>query len=112
MGKDTHSLTGAAEQTALEVLAASCVETIIQGDDGFTPTPVLSRAFWCTKAHGERDADGIVVTPPHNPPQDGGFKYNRRRVRGSAIGNRGYLQIYAESFKDQALLNTIVEWQN
>src|SRR5580765_2663383 len=77
MGKDTHALSGPAQHTALEVLAANGVETIIQRDDGVTPTPVISRAILVynrgRKAHL---ADGIVVTPSHNPPEDGGFKYN------------------------------------
>jgi len=77
MGKDTHALSGPAQRTALEVLAANGVETIIQCDDGVTPTPVISRAILVynrgRKAHL---ADGVVVTPSHNPPEDGGFKYN------------------------------------
>ena len=77
MGKDTHGLSTPAQRTALEVLAANGVETVIQKDDGVTPTPVISRAILVynrgRKAHL---ADGIVVTPSHNPPEDGGFKYN------------------------------------
>jgi phosphoglucomutase len=77
MGKDTHALSGPAERTALEVLAANGVETVIQRDDGVTPTPVISRAILaCNRGRTERLADGIVVTPSHNPPRDGGFKYN------------------------------------
>ncbi len=85
MGKDTHAVSRAAERTALEVLAANGVEVVIQRDDGFTPTPVISRAILvynggrvAGQADGWTDgqADGIVVTPSHNPPQDGGFKYN------------------------------------
>src|SRR5215475_8750368 len=77
MGKDMHALSGPAQRTALEVLAANGVETIIQRDDGVTPTPVISRAILVYN-RGRRThlADGIVVTPSHNPPQDGGFKYN------------------------------------
>jgi phosphoglucomutase len=77
MGKDTHALSGPAQRTALEVLAANGVETIIQRDDGVTPTPVISRAILAYN-RGRRThlADGIVVTPSHNPPQDGGFKYD------------------------------------
>jgi phosphoglucomutase len=77
MGKDTHALSHPAQRTALEVLAANGVETIIQKDDGVTPTPVISRAI-LVHNRGRRDglADGIVVTPSHNPPEDGGFKYN------------------------------------
>ena len=77
MGKDTHAISAAAQRTALEVLAANRVETIIQREDGVTPTPVISRAILVYN-RGRRDhfADGIVITPSHNPPQDGGFKYN------------------------------------
>jgi phosphoglucomutase len=77
MGKDTHALSGPAQRTALEVLAANGVHSIVQQDDEVTPTPVISRAILVynrgRKAHL---ADGIVVTPSHNPPEDGGFKYN------------------------------------
>jgi phosphoglucomutase len=77
MGKDTHAVSGPAERTALEVLAANNVETIIQSDDGFTPTPVISRAILVyNRNRKEHFADGIVITPSHNPPADGGFKYN------------------------------------
>jgi phosphoglucomutase len=77
MGKDTHAVSGPAEKTALEVLAANGVETIIQRDDGFTPTPSISRAILLYNRNKREDlADGIVVTPSHNPPADGGFKYN------------------------------------
>ena len=77
MGKDTHALSAPAERTALEVLAANGVETVIQEGDGVTPTPVISRAVLVYN-HGRREhlADGIVITPSHNPPEDGGFKYN------------------------------------
>jgi phosphoglucomutase len=77
MGKDTHALSGPAQRTALEVLAANGVETVIQRDDGVTPTPVVSRAILVrNRGRKEHLADGIVVTPSHNPPEDGGFKYN------------------------------------
>jgi phosphoglucomutase len=77
MGKDTHAVSGAAERTALEVLAANNVQTIIQKDDGVTPTPVISRAILVyNRGRKEHFADGIVITPSHNPPEDGGFKYN------------------------------------
>jgi phosphoglucomutase len=77
MGKDTHAVSGPAQRTALEVLAANNVETIIQRDDGFTPTPVISRAILVyNRNRKEHLADGIVITPSHNPPTDGGFKYN------------------------------------
>jgi phosphoglucomutase len=77
MGKDTHALSAPAQRTALEVLAANNVETIIQEGDGVTPTPVISRAILVyNRGRKEHFADGIVITPSHNPPEDGGFKYN------------------------------------
>jgi phosphoglucomutase len=79
LGKDTHAVSEPAQRTALEVLAANNVETIIQQGDGITPTPVISRAILVyNRGRKEKDhlADGIVVTPSHNPPEDGGFKYN------------------------------------
>jgi phosphoglucomutase len=77
MGKDTHALSGPAQRTALEVLAANKVDTIIQRDDGVTPTPVISRAILVYNLNRKKHlADGIVITPSHNPPEDGGLKYN------------------------------------
>jgi phosphoglucomutase len=77
MGKDTHALSGPAQRSALEVLAANNVETVIQREDGVTPTPAISRAILVyNRGRTERLADGIVITPSHNPPEDGGFKYN------------------------------------
>src|SRR6185503_19441766 len=77
LGKDTHALSGPAQRSALEVLAANGVETIIQVNDGVTPTPVISRAILvANRGRAGHPADGIVVTPSHNPPEDGGFKYN------------------------------------
>ena len=77
MGKDTHALSGPAQRSALEVLAANNVETVVQQGDAVTPTPVISRAILVyNRSRTEQLADGIVVTPSHNPPEDGGFKYN------------------------------------
>jgi phosphoglucomutase len=77
MGKDTHALSGPAQRTALEVLAGNGIETVIQLEDGVTPTPAISRAIVVhNRGCAGRLADGIVVTPSHNPPEDGGFKYN------------------------------------
>ncbi len=77
IGKDTHALSTPAQRTALEVLAANGVETVFHANDQVTPTPVVS---WLILAYNrgrkEHLADGIVVTPSHNPPEDGGFKYN------------------------------------
>jgi phosphoglucomutase len=77
LGKDTHAVSRPAERTALEVLAANGVTVVVARDDGFTPTPAVSRAILARNA-GRRAglADGIIVTPSHNPPADGGFKYN------------------------------------
>ena len=77
MGKDTHAVSGPAQRTALEVLAANGVPTVIQADDGFAPTPVISRAILAyNRGRTDSLADGIIITPSHNPPADGGFKYN------------------------------------
>jgi len=77
MGKDTHALSRPAERVALEVLAANSVETFVQRNDGFTPTPVISRAILVyNRSRSDGLGDGIVITPSHNPPGDGGFKYN------------------------------------
>jgi len=77
MGKDTHALSAPAQRTALEVLAANGVETIIQEEDGVTPTPVISHAILVhNRGRTSHLGDGIIITPSHNPPEDGGFKYN------------------------------------
>jgi len=77
MGKDTHAVSDPAQRTALEVLAANNVDTILQRDNGVTPTPVISRAILAyNRGRQQHLADGIVITPSHNPPEDGGFKYN------------------------------------
>ncbi|MCF7934793.1 MAG: phosphoglucomutase, alpha-D-glucose phosphate-specific [Synergistales bacterium] len=77
LGKDTHALSEPAAHTAVEVLAANGVAVVLQQHDGYTPTPVISHAIlsWSRSHNGEL-ADGIVITPSHNPPGDGGFKYN------------------------------------
>ncbi len=77
LGADTHALSEPAQVTALEVLAANGVRVLRDARDGYTPTPAVSRAILAhnAQATGPR-ADGIVVTPSHNPPSDGGFKYN------------------------------------
>lgn len=77
LGKDTHAASGPAQRTALEVLAANGVETFLQENDGVTPTPVISRAILAhNRSRAGGWADGLVLTPSHNPPADGGMKYN------------------------------------
>ncbi len=77
MGKDTHALSTPAEKTALKVLAANGVTAMIARDGGYTPTPVISHAILAHNCGREAGlADGVVITPSHNPPDDGGFKYN------------------------------------
>lgn len=77
IGKDSHALSAPAQRTALEVLAANGVQTLVQSNDGFTPTPVVSHAILTyNRDRSTGKADGIVITPSHNPPSDGGFKYN------------------------------------
>ncbi|MEN3112582.1 phosphoglucomutase (alpha-D-glucose-1,6-bisphosphate-dependent) [Uliginosibacterium paludis] len=77
MGMDSHALSAPAQASALEVLAANGVETRIQAQGGYTPTPVISHAILCHNRGGvAAQADGLIITPSHNPPQDGGIKYN------------------------------------
>lgn len=77
LGKDTHALSEPAQRTTLEVLAAHGIDTIIQAGGGYTPTPVISHAILShNRGRAAGLADGIVITPSHNPPEDGGFKYN------------------------------------
>src|ERR1700722_10847806 len=77
LGKDTHAVSDAAQRTALEVLAAEAIEVILERDDGVTPTPVISHAILVyNRGRTAHMGDGIVITPSHNPPADGGFKYN------------------------------------
>jgi phosphoglucomutase len=77
LGRDTHALSGPAFETALEVLTANGVETMIDDQDGYTPTPAISHAILAHNRSRENGfADGIIITPSHNPPEDGGIKYN------------------------------------
>ncbi|MBU3006052.1 phosphoglucomutase (alpha-D-glucose-1,6-bisphosphate-dependent) [Paraglaciecola arctica] len=77
MGMDTHALSEAAFSTAVEVLAANGVSLVVQEARGYTPTPVISHAILQHNANSpQKQADGVVITPSHNPPEDGGFKYN------------------------------------
>jgi phosphoglucomutase len=76
LGADSHALSAPATRTALEVFAANDVTVLIDARDGYTPTPALSRAILVHNSTAGSRADGVVVTPSHNPPSDGGFKYN------------------------------------
>src|SRR5450755_29333 len=76
IGRDTHALSLPAFRTAVEVLVAAGVQVAVDSEDGFTPTPAVSNAILTANAVGDALADGIVITPSHNPPEDGGFKYN------------------------------------
>lgn len=76
LGRDTHALSEPAFKTAVEVLVASGLDVAVDSDLGYTPTPAISHAILTHNAHGGTKADGIVITPSHNPPEDGGFKYN------------------------------------
>jgi phosphoglucomutase len=98
MGRDTHAISGPAQRTALEVLAANAVETVIQSADGFTPTPAISRAILVhNRGRADRLADGIVVTPSHNPPEDGGFKYNPPNGGPADADVTGWIQTRANA---------------
>lgn len=76
VGKDTHALSEPAFISVLEVLTANGVDVIVQADNGYTPTPAVSNAILSHNRGGGAQADGIVITPSHNPPEDGGIKYN------------------------------------
>lgn len=103
MGKDTHALSEAAFMSALEVFAANGVRTVIQEGLGHTPTPVISHAILTHNRSGKDLADGVVITPSHNPPQDGGIKYNP--PNGGPAGNE--VTEYIEKRANQILLNDL-----
>ena len=87
LGKDTHALSEPAHTTAIEVLAANGVDLVIQENNGFTPTPAISHAILTYNRNRQTGfSDGVVITPSHNPPEDGGFKYNPPHG-GPADGN-------------------------
>lgn len=105
LGRDTHALSAAAQRTALEVLAANRVETVIQANDGFTPTPAVSHAILGWNRNHANLADGIVITPSHNPPQDGGFKYNPTDGGPADTDVTGWIQRRANDLMRQNLLD-------
>ena len=93
LGKDSHALSTVAQRTALEVLAANGIETMLQQADGMVPTPVISHAILTYNAtRGVGLADGIIITPSHNPPSDGGFKYNSTEGGPADTGTTDWIQ--------------------
>lgn len=110
MGKDTHALSTPAELTALCVLAANGVHVKIAKNHGYTPTPVISHAILTHNKKGEPLCDGIVITPSHNPPSDGGFKYNGTNGGPADTDVTGWIQerannLLANDLKDVKHLN-------
>lgn len=98
LGKDTHALSAVAHQTALEVLAANGMDVCIQSGNGFTPTPVISRAILIhNRGRTGGLSDGIVITPSHNPPADGGIKYNPPDGGPADTNVTGWIQDYANA---------------
>jgi phosphoglucomutase len=99
LGIDTHALSEPAFASALEVLAANDVEVMIDAHDGFTPTPAISHAILTyNRSRATGLSDGIVVTPSHNPPEDGGFKYNPPSGGPADAGITGWIQNQANAF--------------
>ncbi len=99
LGKDTHALSDPAQQTTLEVLAANGVTVLMQRDGGATPTPAISRAILAANRSGSAPlADGIVITPSHNPPEDGGIKYNPPNGGPADTDITGWIEERANGF--------------
>ncbi|MFI0018477.1 phosphoglucomutase (alpha-D-glucose-1,6-bisphosphate-dependent) [Streptomyces sp. WY228] len=104
LGADTHALSEPARVTALEVLAANGVTALIDSEDGYTPTPVVSHAILTyNQGRTEHLADGIVVTPSHNPPADGGFKYNPPNGGPAASDATSWIQERANALIEAGL---------
>ncbi|MFE6773030.1 phosphoglucomutase (alpha-D-glucose-1,6-bisphosphate-dependent) [Streptomyces fimicarius] len=104
LGADTHALSEPARVTALEVLAANGVTTLIDSEDGYTPTPAVSHAILTyNQGRTEHLADGIVVTPSHNPPADGGFKYNPPNGGPAASDATSWIQDRANALIEAGL---------
>lgn len=98
LGVDTHALSEPARVTALEVLAANDVDVRVDSDGGYTPTPVISHAIL-----RERGADGIVITPSHNPPEDGGFKYNPPHGGPADTDVTGWVEARANELRESSI---------
>jgi phosphoglucomutase len=108
LGMDTHALSEPAFASALEVLAANGIETMIDAELGYTPTPVISHAILCHN-HGRKTglADGIIISPSHNPPDDGGFKYNPTNGGPADVDVTGFIQKAANQFLAEKLTGVI-----
>jgi phosphoglucomutase len=106
LGIDTHALSEAARASAIEVLAANGVVTMLDSRDGYTPTPLISHAI-LTYNRNRREglADGIVITPSHNPPEDGGFKYNPPNGGPADVGVTNWIEKTANDFLANGLKN-------
>ncbi len=99
LGKDTHALSDAAQKTALCVLAANGVTTHIQRANGVTPTPAVSRAILASnRLHGSNYSDGVIITPSHNPPTDGGLKYNTTNGGGADLDITTWIENRANEY--------------
>src|SRR6185312_4133938 len=104
LAKDTHALSEPAFATALEVLAANGIQTQIDSALGYTPTPALSHAILLYNAgRTTGQADGIVITPSHNPPEDGGFKYNPPNGGPADTDVTGWIQDRANQILETGL---------
>ncbi len=104
LGRDTHALSEPAARTIVEVLAAHGTDVVVDADDGFTPTPVISHAILGhNRGGGDGTADGIVVTPSHNPPGDGGFKYNPPSGGPADTDVTGWIEREANRLLEQGL---------
>ncbi|MFI1224850.1 MULTISPECIES: phosphoglucomutase (alpha-D-glucose-1,6-bisphosphate-dependent) [unclassified Streptomyces] len=104
LGADTHALSEPARVTALEVLAANGATVLIDSEDGYTPTPAVSHAILTyNRGRTEHLADGIVVTPSHNPPADGGFKYNPPNGGPAASDATSWIQDRANALIEAGL---------
>jgi len=104
LAKDTHALSEPAFASAMEVLAANGVEVMIDQDGGYTPTPVLSHAILgYNRGRKTGLADGIVITPSHNPPEDGGFKYNPPHAGPADTSTTGWIEDRANALMADGL---------
>ncbi len=106
LGIDTHALSEPASCSALEVLAANAIETMIAAHDEYTPTPALSHAILLYnrgRGSGDAHADGIIITPSHNPPESGGFKYNPPNGGPADTAVTGWIEARANQYLESGL---------